>query len=309
MLDKGILEESVEALRPPTFATVEEERAHRKARLVGAYRLCNKFGYEHWVAGHISVRDPGDDDRFWVNPLGCSWRLIRPDDLVCVDFDGNVVGGADVTVNGAAFAIHAQIHRARPHVHAVAHAHTPFGRAWSTTGRPLEPISQDHCAFHGDHAVLDSYTGAVYDAEHADPFARALGDGKALILKHHGLLTVGETVDEAAFWLHLLERCCQTMLLVGRARGPGPTAGPATTSSTTTRRPAPASRWASRCTAGGASNRSTPSSSPSSPTWSPPGERSRARHRAAGLRAHRRLRALESLRRGERRVHRRPHEQ
>ena len=82
----------------------------------------------------------------------------------------------------------------------------------STLG--AEPLSQDHCAFHGDHAVLDSYTGAVYDAADADPFSKALGDGKALILKHHGLLTVGETVDEAAFWLHLLERCCQTMLLV-----------------------------------------------------------------------------------------------
>jgi ribulose-5-phosphate 4-epimerase/fuculose-1-phosphate aldolase len=228
LLDKGILEESDASLRPPTFATVEEERAHRKARLVGAYRLFNKLGYEHWVAGHISVRDPGHEDRFWVNPLGTSWRLIRPDDLVCVDFDGNVVtdlGGPDVPVNGAAFAIHSQIHLARPGIHAVAHAHTPCGRAWAATGRPLEAVSQDHCAFHGDHGVLDAYTGAVYDAVDADPFARALGGGKALILKHHGLLTVGETVDEAAFWLHLLERCCQTMLLVA-ALAPRPDGRP-----------------------------------------------------------------------------------
>jgi ribulose-5-phosphate 4-epimerase/fuculose-1-phosphate aldolase len=213
MLDKGILEESHHALRPPEFDDVDAARTHVQARLVGAYRLFHKLGYEHWVAGHISVRDPGHPDRFWVNPLGCSWRCIRTSDLVCVDFDGNVIG-SDVPVNGAAFAIHSEIHRARPEIHAVAHAHTPYGRAWAATGRPLEPISQDHCAFHDDHAVLDAYTGAVYDTVGAGPFARALGHGKALILKHHGLLTVGETVDEAAFWLHLLERCCQTMLLV-----------------------------------------------------------------------------------------------
>ena len=139
MLDKGILEESDASLRPPTFATVEEERAHVKARLVGAYRLFNKLGYEHWVAGHISVRDPGHDDRFWVNPLGTSWRLIRPDDLVCVDFDGNVVtdlGGPDVPVKGAAFAIQSQIHRSRPDSDAVAHTHAPHGRAWATAWMP-----------------------------------------------------------------------------------------------------------------------------------------------------------------------------
>jgi ribulose-5-phosphate 4-epimerase/fuculose-1-phosphate aldolase len=213
MLDRGLLEESHLSLRPPAFDRVDDERRHRKARLVGAYRLFNKYGYEHWVAGHISVRDPEYDDRFWVNPLGCSWRCIRVDDLVCVDFDGNVIG-SDIPVNGAAFAIHSQIHRARPNIHAVAHAHTPYGRAWAATGRPLEAVSQDHCAFYDDHAVFDSYTGAVYDTQEADQFAQALGDTKALILKHHGLLTVGETVDEAAFWLHLLERCCQTMLLV-----------------------------------------------------------------------------------------------
>ena len=98
---------------------------------------------------------------------------------------------------------------------AAAHAHTPYGRAWSATGRPLEPISQDHCAFYGDHAVFDDFTGAVYDTAESRRFATAIGRGKALILQNHGLLTVGQSVDEAAFWLHLLERCAQTMLLVG----------------------------------------------------------------------------------------------
>lgn len=215
MLDRGELDERTHPdLKPPTFANLAEERAHRKARLAGACRIFAKFGYDHWVAGHITVRDPEREDSFWANPLGISWHRIRASDLLLVDFDGNVVEG-ERPLNAAAFAIHAELHAGRDDVVAAAHAHTPYGRAWSATGRPLEPISQDHCAFYGDHAVFDDFTGAVYDRAESRRFSASLGSGKALILKNHGLLTVGQSVDEAAFWLHLLERCAQTMLLVG----------------------------------------------------------------------------------------------
>jgi len=213
-LDRGELDAGTHPdLKPPSFASVEEERAHRKARLAGACRIFARFGYDHWVAGHLTVRDPEHADRFWVNPLGVSWRRIRASDLCQVDFSGRVTAGAR-PVNAAAFAIHSEIHRARDDVVAAAHAHTPYGRAWSATGRPLEPISQDHCAFYEDHTVFSDFTGAVYDAAQSRRFAAAIGARKALILQNHGLLTVGQTVDEAAFWLHLLERCAQAMLLV-----------------------------------------------------------------------------------------------
>jgi ribulose-5-phosphate 4-epimerase/fuculose-1-phosphate aldolase len=220
MLDRGLLTDDTHAaLAPPRFDTVDEERAHRQSRLVGAYRIFARFGYDHWVAGHITVRDPEHEDRFWANPLGVSWHQIRVSDLLLVDFDGNVLVG-DRPLNAAAFAIHSQLHRARDDIAAVAHAHTVYGRAWSTTGRPLEALSQDHCAFYEDHAVFDDYTGAVYDPTEAMRFATAIGTRKAMILKHHGLLTVGESVDEAAFWLHLLERCCQTQVLVSSFQAP-----------------------------------------------------------------------------------------
>jgi len=201
------------AFEPPVFDTVEAARAHHKLRLAAAYRIFSRLGYDHWVAGHITVRDPGHPDRFWVNPFGRSWRFLTPADLILVDFDGTVLEG-DGLLNGAAFAIHSEIHRARPDVHAIAHAHTIHGRAWSATGRVLEPISQDACAFYEDLAVFDDYTGVVYDTDEGNRLARALGTRKAMLLEHHGLLTVGETVDEAAFWLHLLERCCEAQLLV-----------------------------------------------------------------------------------------------
>lgn len=214
MLDRGELSADTHPdLKPPSFSSVEEERAHRKARLAGACRIFARQGYDHWVAGHLTVRDPEHADRFWVNPLGVSWRRIRASDLLLVDFDGQVLEGSR-PVNGAAFAIHSEIHRGRHDVVAAAHAHTPYGRAWTATGRPLEPLSQDHCAFYEDHAVFDDFTGAVYDPAESRRFSQALGRRKALLLQNHGLLTVGHSIDEAAFWLHLLERCCQTMLLV-----------------------------------------------------------------------------------------------
>ena len=215
-LDRGVLDEHTHvALAPPSFDSVEAERAHRKRRLIGAYRICARFGYDHWVAGHITVRDPEHEDRFWANPLGVSWHLVEESDLLLVDFDGNVLEG-DRPLNAAAFAIHSELHRARHDVNAVAHAHTVYGRAWSATGRLIEPTSQDACAFYADHAVFDDYTGAVYEAEEASRYGAALGSGKALLLKHHGLLTVGQTVDEATFWLHLLERCCQAQVLLAQ---------------------------------------------------------------------------------------------
>jgi ribulose-5-phosphate 4-epimerase/fuculose-1-phosphate aldolase len=77
------------AFEPPRFATVEEERVHRKGHLAVAYRLFAHTGYDHWVAGHITVRDPEFPDRFWVNLFGRSWRHLRASDLLLVDIDGN----------------------------------------------------------------------------------------------------------------------------------------------------------------------------------------------------------------------------
>src|SRR5215510_2155859 len=133
----------------PQFDTVEEERRHRKERLAAAFRLFGKFGFEEGVAGHITARDPEHLDTFWVNPLGMPFGHVRVSDLIRVDDDSNVVEG-DAMVNSAAFAIHSQVHGARPDVQAAAHSHSQYGRAWSTLGRLLDPITQDVCAFYDD---------------------------------------------------------------------------------------------------------------------------------------------------------------
>jgi len=133
-------------LTPPTFNSVEEERLHRKQRLAAAFRLFSRFGFDEGVAGHITARDPELKDHFWVNPFAMHFGHIRVSDLILVNDKGEVVEG-DRPVNTAAFVIHSQVHAARPDVVAAAHAHSTYGKTWSSLGRLLDPLTQDACAF------------------------------------------------------------------------------------------------------------------------------------------------------------------
>ena len=205
--------------RFPRFSSPDEERTHMKQRMAAAFRLFDRFGFNEGVAGHLTGRDPEHHELFWVNPFGMSFGLIRASDLILVDHQGAVVEG-DWPLNKAAFVIHSQIHAARPEVVAAAHSHAPHGKAWSTLRRPLDPLTQDACAFYGDHAVFDDYTGVVLDVEEGKRIAHALGDGKAAILRNHGLLTVGATVDEAAWWFITMERSCHVQLMADAAGDP-----------------------------------------------------------------------------------------
>ena len=197
---------------PQSFESVEEERAHRKARLAAAFRMFSRAGLDEGVAGHITVRDPEHTDSYWVNPFGMHFSLIRSSDLVRVDHDGNVVEGGRA-VNGAAVAIHCAVHAARPDVVAAAHAHGPYGKTLSSLDMTVEPLTQDSCAFYDDVGIYSDYRGVVLDKEEGERIGRALGAHKAVILRNHGMLTVGHTVDSAAWWFLTLERTCQSQLM------------------------------------------------------------------------------------------------
>jgi ribulose-5-phosphate 4-epimerase/fuculose-1-phosphate aldolase len=95
-----------------------------------------------------------------------------------------------------------------------------YGKSWSTLGRGLDPITQDACAFYKDHAVFDDYTGVVLATGEGDRIAQALGGCKAVIVRNHGLLTVGQTVDEAVWWFVTMDRSCQSQLLAEAAGKP-----------------------------------------------------------------------------------------
>ena len=204
----------------PTFATVEEERLHRKQKLAGALRIFGRFGFGEGVAGHITVRDPEFTDHFWVNPFARSFRHMRVSDLILVNHHGDVVYGQK-PVNRAAFVLHAAIHQARPDVIAAAHSHSPYGKSFSSLGIPLDPLTQDACIFYEDHTVITEHGGAVVlDVDAGKEIAAAFGTGKAAIHQNHGLITVGQSVDEAVFWFLSMDRSCHAQLLAMAAGTP-----------------------------------------------------------------------------------------
>jgi len=198
--------------KPPTPDNPADDRRVRKEHLAAACRVLARLGFENGTAGHAAVRDPEARDRFWTNPFGKPLSAVHSRDLVLVDEEGCLAEGSGL-VNRAAFVIHSTVHEARPDVNASIHMHGTAGMAWSSLGRLLDPIVQDSCAFFEDHALYPEFNGAVLDIDEARHMARVLGSSKAMILQNHGLLTVGETIDEAAWWMIRMERCCQVQLL------------------------------------------------------------------------------------------------
>lgn len=199
-----------------TSASVDEQRLQRKRQLAAAFRIFARYGYDEGVAGHITARDPELTDHFWVNPYSVHFSKIKVSDLLLVDAQGRIVHGTRRT-NKAAFWIHSSIHDARPDVVAVAHAHTLHGRAWAALDRLLDPIVQESCAFWGDHVLFDEYRGLVLERDEGRRIAARLGTTRAAILRHHGLLTVGHTVEEAAWWFIAMNRACEIQLLAEAA--------------------------------------------------------------------------------------------
>ena len=194
--------------REPEFTELNAARHHRKRRLALAYRV---FGAKHWGDqgdGHISARDPEHSDHFWLARLGVPFGSVTADDLVLVAADGRVVEGTG-DINISAYFIHAPIHEARPEVVSVAHTHTQYGTPWSATRQLLQPITQEACAFFGDHTLFDDEEVSIQSTDGGKRIAAALGETKAVILANHGLLTVGTSVDEAAGWFALMERVAE----------------------------------------------------------------------------------------------------
>ena len=213
--------------RPKTYtlvergpaASVEEERLHRKQRLAATFRLFARYGFDQGLAGHVTVRDPEFPDRFWINPLAAHFSQIRVSDLQLVNHDGDILIG-NRPINQAGFVIHSAIHAAHPDVVAAAHTHSTYGKAWSALGRLLDPITQDSCAFYEDHAVFDPFSGVVLEEGEGEKIAEALGSKKALILQNHGLLTVGPTIEAAAWWFITMDNAARAQLLAEAAGTP-----------------------------------------------------------------------------------------
>ncbi|KAL6358747.1 hypothetical protein LRP88_08939 [Fusarium phalaenopsidis] len=199
----------------PKIEDPYQKRQWQLEHMAGAFRVFSRMGFTEGAAGHISVRDPVDPTTFWINPMGVHFGMLKASDMVHINEDGQVIGGNRVAVNAAGFMIHSAIHKARPDVDAACHAHSKFGKAWSTFGKPLDIINQDACIFWNNQSVYSNFGGVVFEDQEGARIAEALGPkNRAVILQNHGLLTAGGTVDEAAYLFSLMERTCEVQLLV-----------------------------------------------------------------------------------------------
>lgn len=207
----------------PEITDIAELRAHRKTRLALGYRI---FGALHWGAlgdGHISARDPERLDHFWLARYGAPFHSVTVDDLVLVGPEGTVVEG-EGWINQAAHNIHWPIHEARPDIVSAAHTHTQYGTPFAALVKPLRPITQESCAFYDDHEIFDDEEVDVKSTDGGKRIAVALGDAKAVILRNHGTLTVGATVDECVGWYVMMERTCEAHMKAPDAIAIGPEA-------------------------------------------------------------------------------------
>jgi ribulose-5-phosphate 4-epimerase/fuculose-1-phosphate aldolase len=206
------------AAQPPTFATVEKERRHRLERLAGVCRVFGRLGFSEGLLGHVTMRDPEHADRFWINPVGVSFRQMRVSHLVQVSHAGEVLIG-NRPINPVGFRLHAAVHAARPEVNAVCHVHSLYGKAWSSLGRVLDPITQDSAVFFEQQALITTPRVALNE-EQGKEFAVGFGDKRVAIQVGHGLFSTGRTVDEAAWWFIAMETSCQAQLLAEAAGTP-----------------------------------------------------------------------------------------
>ncbi|MDX3663754.1 class II aldolase/adducin family protein [Streptomyces sp. ID05-26A] len=203
-----------------TFDNTAEERTYLKSRLCAAFWHFASLGFDEGIAGIITVRDPEDTGTFWTNPITVPFAHMTPDQLIRVDGATGLTVEGNGVVNLPAFSIHAEIHAARPDTQAAIHLHTTYGRAYSSLGKLLEPITQDHTAFYEDHAIFDDFTGIVFDRVEGKQIAAALGDAKGVILRNHGLVAVAETLDAAVWWFTIFDTCCHISLLAEAAGDP-----------------------------------------------------------------------------------------
>ncbi len=182
-----------------------------RVQLAACYRLMHRFGMTDLIYTHVSARLPGGEGHFLLNPYGLAFDEITASNLVRVDRDGNPVGESDWPVNRAGFVIHSAVLAARADVNCVLHTHTRAGIAVSTLACGLLPISQHALKFHGRIGYHD-YEGIACDLDERRRLVADLGPHDAMILRNHGLLTVGASVAEAFVTNYFLEMACKIQI-------------------------------------------------------------------------------------------------
>lgn len=179
-----------------------------RQELAACYRLLAHFRMTDLIYTHCTVRIPGPEHRYLINPYGLMWDEITASNLVLLDRDGKAVGARKPYINLAGFVIHGAIHDSRSDAQCIIHTHTRAGCAVAAQRDGLLPINQISLEFFGRVAYHD-YEGISYDLDEQQRLVRDLGEQPVMILRNHGLLTVGKTVAQAFLRMYYLEKACE----------------------------------------------------------------------------------------------------
>ncbi len=199
----------------PNFQDLDEQAL--RTQLAAAYRIVDYFGWSMLIFGHITVRIPGPERHFLINPFGLMFHEITASNLVKIDLDGNIVGASEHPVNPAGFVIHSAIHAAREDVKCVIHVHTRDGMAVAALADGLNRCDFGGAALHNRVAYHD-FEGLTLRMDERDRLVQSLGDKNLMILRNHGLLSCGGTIAEAFLCLHTLQTACEVQI-AARATG------------------------------------------------------------------------------------------
>lgn len=206
--------------KPPVQTDFSAEEWGMRVKVAAAYRLVAHFGMTDMIYNHISASVPGEPGSFLINPFGMHYTDIRASSLLKVDLDGKELSNpwADMGINLAGYVIHSAIHRADPKAECVIHTHTPAGMAVAALECGLLPLSQTAMRF--SKVAYHDYEGVAVDLDEQARLVKNLGDAEVMILRNHGLLAVGATVEQAFNNIYRIERSCQSQIMAMSCNSP-----------------------------------------------------------------------------------------
>ena len=195
----------------PIHSQVSDTEWQTRVDLAAAYRLVALYGWDDIVFTHISARVPGPEHHFLINPYGMMFEEITASSLVKVDIHGNIVMDTPYPINPAGFTIHSAIHAAREDAKCVLHVHSINGVAVSAQKNGLLPLSQ-HSIFVLASLAYHDYEGVALNEDEKPRLVADMGDKTYLMLRNHGLLTVGESISDAFLAMYFFEASCMIQL-------------------------------------------------------------------------------------------------
>jgi ribulose-5-phosphate 4-epimerase/fuculose-1-phosphate aldolase len=204
------------AARPAQSAPMTDTERQARVQLAACYRIFDLFGWVEQIFNHITVRVPGPEVHFLINPFGLHYREITASNLLLIDTEGNSLRPSQWPVNRAGFVIHSAIHAAIPNAHCVMHTHTTSGMAVACLKEGLSPHNFYGAMLHGRIAYHE-FEGITVEEGERERLVRDIGDKPAVILRNHGLLAWGPSVPEAFQMMWTLQRACDVQIAASAA--------------------------------------------------------------------------------------------